>query len=175
MWHPTDFWLLLRNTAVWWSPIVAGFIGAFGVHLLTRSREREKWILDSKRQEFRELLSALSNAHISTRSVSPGFACYTSAQWKERDSSIFLAQNNSLRLFSDRLFITKELPLDGFRESWRKAMEEYSYGQGTTIGAPYSHFTNFDMEYARIKDAIVAAAIRSVPKKAWQRLMFWKD
>ena len=170
---PVAFWSVARNTAVWWSPVVAGFIGAFGVHLLTQSREREKWILDSKKQEYRELLSALSQAHINTRSVSPGFAAYPSADTKERDFSIFVKQDESLRLFSDRLFITNDLPLDAFRESWRKAMENYSYSQGLTIGAPYGHFTSLDGEYARIKDEIVAAANRSAPKTVWQRLMFW--
>jgi len=170
--EPIYFWSVVQNTAIWWSPIVAGFIGAFGVHLLTQSRDREKWILNSKKQEFRELLSALSQAYTSTRSVSPGFAAYPSADTKERDSSIFLKQDDSLRLFSDRLFITTDLPLNSLRESWRKAMEDYSYSKGLTIGSPYSHFSNFDAEYARIKDAIVVAANRSVPKTAMQRLMF---
>jgi hypothetical protein len=31
------------------------------------------------------------------------------------------------------------------------------------------------MEYDRIKDEIVAVANQSVPKTAWQRLMFWKE
>ena len=50
-----DIWPIVSATAVWWSPIVAGFIGAFGVHLLTQSSEREKWIFDSKKQEYREI------------------------------------------------------------------------------------------------------------------------
>lgn len=174
MHYSVDVWSILRNTAVWWSPVVAGFIGAFGVHLLTQSREREKWILDSKKQEFRELLSAISQAYMNTRSVQPGFVMFSDSQNKERHSAIFSMQQDSVRLFTDRLFITKDLPLNDLQDSWRKAMEDYSYAQGTVIG-PYSHFKNFDGEYDRIKDAIVAAATRSVPKTSRQRLIFWRN
>ena len=87
-----DFWPIVRTTAVWWSPIVAGFIGAFGVHLLTQSREREKWILDSKKAEYRELLSVLSQAHMSTSSGPPGFA---NKEDQQPYSSIAPIQNNA--------------------------------------------------------------------------------
>jgi len=157
---------------VWWGPIVAGFIGAFGVHLLTQSREREKWILDSKKEEYRELLSAISQAHIRTSSAGPGFAHSRNEGDQQRDASIFLAQDDSVRIFSDRLFITKDLPLQDLQESWRKAMGDFSYRQAWSIGSHPSE--GFDREYKRIKDEIVAAASRSVPKTAWQRLMFWK-
>ena len=102
-----DFWPIVQTTAVWSSPIIAGFIGAFGVHLLTQSQEREKWILDSKKAEYRELLSALSQAHMSTRSGLPGFA---NTEDQQPYSSIPSIQNNSVRIFSDRIFITKDLP-----------------------------------------------------------------
>jgi hypothetical protein len=176
MFQPIDSWSLIRNSAVWWSPIVAGFIGALGVHLLTQSRERENWILDSKKAEFRELLSAVSKAHISTRRVSHGFAYSPSAEYNDRYSSIFLIQDESLRFFSDRLFITNDLPLDTLRESWSSAMKYYSYNQKSRISETNNQFINeeFDREYDRIKNTIIAAAIRSVPKTTWQRLMFWK-
>ncbi len=135
-----DIWPIVSATAVWWSPIVAGFIGAFGVHLLTQSSEREKWILDSKKQEYRELLSALSQSHINTRSLRPGWAKYPDANNKERHASIFQMQDDSLRLFSDRLFITNDLPLDAFRESWRKATDEYSFSQEVTVITPFAKF-----------------------------------
>jgi hypothetical protein len=167
-----DFWPIVRTTAVWWSPIVAGYIGAFGVHLLTQSREREKWILDSKKAEYRELLSALSQAHMSTSSGPPGFA---NKEDQQPYSSIAPKQTNSERIFSDRIFITKDLPLLDLQKSWRKAMEDYSNAEPWTLGTLPTPVTVFDMEYDRIKDEIVAVANQSVPKTAWQRLMFWKE
>jgi hypothetical protein len=167
-----DFWPIVQTTAVWWSPIVAGFIGAFGVHLLTQSQEREKWILDSKKEEYRELLSALSQAHMCTRSGPPGFA---NIEDQHQYSAIAPIQNNSVRIFSDRIFITKDLPLLDLQKSWRKAMKDYSYAGPSTLGTLSTPVTVFDTEYGRIKDGIVAVANQSVPKTAWQRLMFWKE
>lgn len=172
MFQQIDPWTLLRNTAVWWSPVVAGFIGAFGVHLLTQSREREKWILDSKKAEFRELLSALSQAHSSTRSASAGFA---NRDDRTEYKAIIPIQDDSVRVFSDRLFVNNDLPLQELQRAWSKVMEYYSYTMdGWDIEARLNPVATLDKEYDRIKDAIVAAASRSVPKTAMQRLMFWK-
>jgi hypothetical protein len=167
-----EFYFLLRNTAVWWSPIVAGFIGAFGVHLLTQSREREKWILDSKKAEYRELLSALSQAHMNTRSVSPGFAAKDDQQ---QYFTIAPIQDNSVRIFSDRIFITRDIPLLDLQKAWRKAMDDYSNTMAWSISTSFSPAHIFDEEYYKIMNEIVAAANRAVPKTAWQRLMVWKD
>jgi|ERR1035438_901698 hypothetical protein len=167
-----DFWPIMRTTAVWWSPIVAGFIGAFGVHLLTQSRERQKWILDSKKEEYRELLSALSRAHMSTGSAPSGFA---NNEDQQRYSAIKPIQDDSVRIFSDRIFITKDLPLLDLQKSWHKAMDDYSFAGPWTLGTLSTPASVFDTEYVRIKDEIVAVANQSVPKTAWQRLMFWKD
>jgi hypothetical protein len=161
-------WNAIKDTALWWNPIVAGFIGAFGVHLLTQSREREKWILDNKKQEYRELLDALSDSYMSTASTRPGFSKEDN---HTRFNSIAMKQNNSLRIFSDRIFITKDLPLPDLERSWRNATSKYNDAD------PRLEKTreDFDKEYERIKDTIVAAAHRAVPKTPIQRLQFWKD
>ncbi len=168
-----DIWPIVQGTAIWWSPIVAGFIGAFGVHLLTQSREREKWILDSKKQEYRELLDALSNSYMETASVPAGFG---NKEGRSQYDSIGMKQNDSIRIFSDRIFITNDLPLVELANSWREAMNKYTNTtDGWDIRSKAKPNEDFDKEYERVKVAIVAAAKRSVPKKASQRLMFWKD
>lgn len=172
MLQPIDFWLFVRGTAIWWSPITAGFIGAFGVHLLTQSRERERWIVDSKKQEYRELLSTISQAHASTRSAPSGFA---NKEDHEQYSAISPIQDTSERAFGDRIFITNYLPLHDLQQSWRKAMDEYSFAGPWSIGIATTPASVFDREYSRIKNQIVAAAIRSVPKTPWQRLAFWNN
>lgn len=75
----------------------------------------------------------------------------------------------SIRLFSDRLFITKDLPLKAIQKSWRDAMQNYSTWalristmtitqvQGDFV-APDDPVDEFDSEYNRIVDKIVAAA-----------------
>lgn len=167
----TEPWPLLRNTAVLWWPLVSGLIAAFTVHLLTQSREREKWILDCKKQEYRELLDALSNSYVETASVSAGFG---NKEDRTPYDSIGTKQNDSIRIFSDRIFITIDLPLAELANSWREAMNKYTYTtDGWDICSKAKPDEDFDKEYERIKSIIVAAANRSVPKTALQRLMFW--
>lgn len=144
-------------------------VGGFLVHVLTQSREREKWILDSKKGEYRELLSALSLAHESTCRQNPGFLSNNGTSFP----SIVETQRNSIRIFSDRIFITKDFELDAHKKAWREAMGHYSYGV-TSNGIPYSA-TNFTDEYDRIKTAIVESAYSQVPKTIWQRLKFWQS
>ncbi len=93
------------------------------------------------------------------------------------------AQNDSLRIFRDRIYIRKELPLTDLQESWRVVMKEYAYGNATKeIGPNEVAFLDivdlkrgFESEFIRISDEIAAAANRAVPKTTWQRLQFWKD
>lgn len=170
--QPIEYWSAIRNTAVWWSPVVAGFIGAFGVHLLTQSREREKWILDSKKEEYRELLDALSDSYMNTASVSAGFG---NREDRSSYDSIGMKQNDSLRIFSDRIFITNDLPLAELAKSWSEAISRYTFTtDGWDITSKVKPNEDLDREYERIKDQIVAAANHAVPKTAWQRLMFWQ-
>jgi hypothetical protein len=155
-----NVWLILHDTAIWWSPIVAGFIGAFGVHLLGQSREREKWILDSKKQEFKELVSALSQAYIMTLAKTDGTHSL-------EDRLQFIAtKNETVRIFVDRIFIVKDLDLDSLSLRWRTAMGMYDHKKDAK---------NFKTEYEAIRDQIVKAANRAAPKTAWQLFLFWRD
>jgi hypothetical protein len=156
----SDFWPMVRNTAVWWSPIVAGFIGAFGVHLLTQSRERERWILENKKQEYRELLSALSNALVETLAVHPNTTRLEALDTRRA------AQNQIIRVFSDRIFIVRDLNLTSLRIRWRDALFAYTENPNKE-----KELTD---EYEEIRDEIVKAANCSIPKTAWQCFKFWR-
>lgn len=162
-------------------PIIAAMIAAFGggivsgflVHILTQSREREKWVLDCKKEEYKELLTALSRAHMSTRAASPGYLAFNDNPQKY--ASITEIQNDSIRIFTDRIFIKTDLNLDELQKAWRDSMSEFSYFAKWDITSTTSPEQNFDSEYSRIKDEIVAAANLAVPKSTSQRLQFWKD
>jgi hypothetical protein len=55
-------------------------------------------------------------------------------------------------------------------------MDNYSYSnEGWNLHATVFPDDVFDKEYNKIRDEIVAAANRAVPKTARQRLQFWKD
>jgi hypothetical protein len=155
----------LQQTALWWNPILAGFVGAFGVHLLTQSRDREKWILDCKKQEYRELLSALSESYskvlfliaievIGIPSIDP-----------DDMNTLRAAQDKATRTFRDRIYVVKDLDLIQLSNRWIMAMQHYERR---------SEAQRLHDEYGAIRDEILAAANRAVPKTTLQRLAFWK-
>jgi hypothetical protein len=161
-----DLWTAARNTAVWWSPIIAGFIGAFGTHLLTQSHDREKWILDSKKQEYRELLDALSESYSTALSAHSSINKNLLYPYREDTNELLTLQGPTVRVFTDRIFIVKDIDLDSIKRRWGTAIRVYS----KTGNSPY-----LTIEYDAIHGEIVTAANRAIPKTISQRLMFWKD
>jgi hypothetical protein len=155
-------WGVFREIAIWRNPIVAGFIGAFGVHVLTQSRDREKWILDSKKQEFKELVTALAQSHTAILDI------WVELKPIEPDElrTLRAAQNIAITAFRDRVYIRKELSLTDLSKRWLRAMQQYEQRLATQP---------LHDEFEAIRDEIVAAADHSVPKTFWQRLMLWKD
>jgi hypothetical protein len=152
-------WSLIKETAIWWSPVVAGFIGAFGTHVLTQSREREKWILDCKKQEYRELLDTLSESYSLAASIPvPSRA--------ENYNHIANGVNKFVRISNDRIFIVYDPDLNSLCLRWSNLVSAYR-----------TRAVNIDeliKQYESIHDEIVMAANRAVPKTTWQRLQFWK-
>jgi hypothetical protein len=155
----THVWSLIKTTLPVWGPlfwaIISGFIGALGVHLLTQSREREKWILDCKKQEFKELMSALTESYVWTiRLRGPSD--------EEMQKSHAEARANALRVFRDRLYISDDLPLEPFATQWDHT---------STL---YMDLRIVRRDYEEIRTAIISAANKAVPKTTMQRLQFWK-
>jgi hypothetical protein len=155
-------WGFIISSAIWFNPILSGLIAAFSVHLLTQSREREKWILDCKRQEFRELLSALSDAYSKTLFMLRPLKALDG----DEETQLRQAQSNSVRVIRDRIYIAKDIKPNEMSNRWLRAMERYE-----ALLNPQS----LHEEYEAIRNTIVVAANRSVPKSSFQKLQFWKE
>lgn len=149
--------------------IVSALIGAASgsvvstliVHWLTQSRDREKWILDNKKQEFKELITALAVSYKSAGSF-PHQVC-------AEDADLIADHvNEVLRIASDRLFITKDLDLRSLRRQWSA-----SVAVCREKDAPNNRH-DLDIAYHGISEEIVTAASRAAPKNTLQRLQFWK-
>src|ERR1039458_4104042 len=104
------------------SLIVAGvaLIGTLGGVLagryLTRSWEREKWLLDSEKEEYKELMSTISASYGTIMQASePGYT--RSANDKQ---AIREAQLNVLRMLRDRVFVAGSLSLDELFGLWNE-------------------------------------------------------
>ena len=150
-----DTWNILSLTVPVWSPLLSGLLAAFIVHLLTQSRERERWVSDCKKQEFKELVSALTESYIwCLRAVPPVGADIL----RSRDE----ANANALRAIRDRIYITSELPLKEFAIRWSHA---------STL---YMQPDRVSKEYEEIRTAIVDAASKCIPETSMHVLKFWK-
>lgn len=153
-----DVLSLIKSTAIVWGPFASGLIAAFVVHLLTQSREREKWILDCKKQEFKELLNTISDSY-SKRLRSHGPFPRVFDEGEQRESAKI--QPEVYRMFRNCLYICDDLDLRAPSNDWLVAL------QSNDLGVLH---TSFD----EVSRTIVQAANRSVPKSAFQRLHFWK-
>ncbi len=89
--HPT----VTLTLAIWAGvgPMAGIVIG----HFMSRSIERERWLRDARKEEYRELLSELGNLLVALTKVSPGFYQYVEAQ------------ADAIRVLKDRLYIAPEL------------------------------------------------------------------
>jgi hypothetical protein len=155
-------WDALKATALWWSPVLAGFIGAFGTHLLTQSREREKWILDTKKQEYKELLSALSDCYVSyILFVNSGIEGPSASDTKQYKESIMALT----RVVRDRIFIVEDFDLGEFLVLWGKVTSYFEENRNVD---------SFTRDYKILNAFIVKLAVHGTPKTAWRRLLLWK-
>jgi hypothetical protein len=167
--HNIDIWDLFRVTMPVWSPVASGLIAAFIVHLLTQSRERERWLLDSKKQEFKELLSALSESYVTVLSLlgplipGPlGLNGLNHSEEKRYKGSV----DNLARVVRSRLFIVEDLQLENMLGLWSLSIERYFKLRDESA---------FNSEYKLLSDLTINAAARSLPKTAIQRLKFWRN
>jgi hypothetical protein len=150
-----DVFGYVRATAVIWGPFVSALVAAFIVHFLTQSRDREKWILDCKKQEFKELLSGLATSYIASLRMQ-GIAD------EEIQRNYSGAKANALRIMRDRIYIANDLPLEEIAKRW-------------SIGSDlYRTPMRIHGDYDEIRTAIVIEANKCVPKSTLQRLRFWR-
>ena len=169
-------WHFLHDTAIWWSPIVAGFIGAFGVHWLTRSRELEAWVRNCQKEEWKELLSALTKAELALANLAAGLRSELLANYADGVMEEYkTAVNDAYRTLHDRLFIQAALEKHNLPEQWdaiRTGVHDLIHSQ---VIARKS-LAGYSGEFGRIKRLMrIVALEQTAPKSFWQRLKFWRD
>jgi hypothetical protein len=95
-----------------------GIVSAFGGVLIgqrmARSTQREQWLRDNRKQEYRELLSSLSDTFLliikhGTEVKEPG----------EIANNVASARRELFTTLHDRIFIAKEIKGAGIWEKWR--------------------------------------------------------
>jgi hypothetical protein len=81
-------------------------VGLLVGHFLLRSWQREQWLLDSRKAEFRELMSALSDTIVHLMMFTP--ALEAGRGEKEFDEFV-AAQKVAMRVLADRIYIARDL------------------------------------------------------------------
>jgi hypothetical protein len=146
--QPQD-WKTVRDITVGlWSvvgPLVGIFIGAY----IANRNQRKHWIADNKKQEFRELLSALVEASSSL------IVFYTPMvlQGPDEQRACDRAEKKSVEVIMDRIFIAREVKELDLQKRWSKALSEV---RGTR------NRTAFSDEFVKISSDITAAALKIV-------------
>src|SRR5271167_4168174 len=105
-------WWLTLSFAAW--AAIGPLVGLLVGHLLTRSWQRQQWLMDNKKQEYRELMSALTkNYGILAQYKAPMVALDGMTQRR-----IAEAEGEALQILRDRIFIRKEVEDANVQALW---------------------------------------------------------
>jgi hypothetical protein len=137
-----------------WSTIILGIWAALGPlvgvrygHALSKQLQIEHWTTDNKKQEFREVLSAITEAFSTiVRYGSAGIASGPEEQ-RARD----MAESTSFAILRDRLFIERELDELKAIHRWLEATRDFDN---------HHDITQFTQRFAKLSSDIKEAAHR---------------
>lgn len=129
--------------AIW--GVVAPFLGVLAGSFLTSWWQHKQWVLDNKKQEYRELLSALSDAY--------GRICILQqpgvASGPEEQRTLQETHLSALRTIRDRIFIVSDLNRDEILKLWLEATDHFENDR---------LYLDFRQRYNEINSRIVKAA-----------------
>jgi hypothetical protein len=112
-----------------WLPLFGALSGLLGVIIgayLTRSWQRKQWLLDSKKAEYRELLSVLSQAAHYILNNSPLQVPNTLGSLKSGEQQRLSdeAADRGHAIISDRIFIADVIAREKIEQRWVAVLKE---------------------------------------------------
>jgi hypothetical protein len=129
--------------------VVGTYLGAFLNQHFSKSARREEWLRDNKKQEYKELLTALSNAYLTLiRFGTPGTALPGEIERQISDT-----EADSYRVLRDRLFIAVELESKNISQLWTEAAHNFAVNRDAR---------KFAERFSAINDKLVRMATKSV-------------
>jgi hypothetical protein len=131
--------------------IVAG-IGIFGTlggivvgNLLTRSWQRTQWLMDQRKDEFRELIKGLDDAMRALMERDTTRFDLTPAERRDRARS----SSDFHQIIRTRLFTADDIQTIGLERGWQDVVDKYMSEGSTEL---------FQMRYDSLVKALVKAA-----------------
>ena len=88
-------------------------VGAGLTYLLGRSKEHEQWLRDNRKQEYRELLSSISDAYLNMVKTKPGIGWEKEAHLRAEQ-----LKSDAFRVLHDRIFIAQEIKDADIMNQW---------------------------------------------------------
>jgi hypothetical protein len=139
-------WWLTLSFAAW--AAIGPLIGLLVGHILTRSWQRQQWLMDNKKQEYRELLSAISHTFV---------ALVSSQAFDNNNPNALRVELMNLskdvhRILGDRIFIADDLARTQLRERWMGATNEFLRN---------CNVETFALRVHEITEALVKLAVES--------------
>jgi len=141
---------------------VLPLLGVVLGHRLSRSWQREQWLLDQRVKEFRELLDALAEdlRVATTMHVDP-------LLWPTMNlpQAVVDAHSNAMRVMQSRIFIVKDLIRVKMEERWSIAVDLH---RRTMQIEPLAR------TFTELRILIVNAARQNVPRPWFKRILDWR-
>jgi hypothetical protein len=127
--------------------IGAAFAGVLIGQRMARNTQRQQWILDNRKTEYRELLTAISESLRLGLSLNPGLGFSG-----EEDRKAVEANAMSMRVIRDRIFIADMVESMNLEERWAMAIMKHrrTYDASALITA-----------YREVSDELVKLAVES--------------
>ena len=100
---------------------------------MARNTQREQWLLDRRKEEWRELLTALAESLRVSLKIYPARALSG-----DEERQIVEAQSNSFRVIRDRIFIASDVQRLNIENRWSAAVQHHSQTMDAKpLGAAY--------------------------------------
>jgi hypothetical protein len=132
--------------------IAAAFGGVLVGQRMARNTQREQWLLDRRKEEWRELLTALAESLRVSLKIYPARALSG-----DEERQIVEAQSNSFRVIRDRIFIASDVQRLNIENRWSAAVQHHSQ----TMDAKHLGAT-----YKELRSEIVKAATNTTQSTA---------
>jgi len=136
------------HTLIVWSAI-GPLVGILVGHVLTRSWQQKQWMLDRRKEEWRELLTTLTGSFVTICKLTGPMRALDGDDMRALDEAQTVAQTT----IRDRIFIAKEVKELKIYETWVTAARAF---EKDMIYIPFAE------QYAVINAKIVDAATKDL-------------
>jgi len=123
--------------------------------------QRRQWELDSRKQEWRELIGTLTQCfqkiELEFANPTPNIFAQHTREWIADRSEAVSVRLKAAKVIDDRLFITDQLEKERVRECWTE-IEAMSVSTPTQMGQPPPGITDLQRKWAALHMKLVRAA-----------------